>query len=228
MPKPLVVVDGRPFLLHQLELLADNGVRRAVLCVGYRGELVEQTIGYRRFGIEIEYSYDGTSPSGTLGAIRGALKVLGKKFLFLYGDTYLEVNYREVSDCWLQSGLPAMMTVFRNEGRWGPSNALYADGLVHRYDKQFETSAMVWIDAGLGGVDERVVPMVGREVTDLSYLQTTLAEQRLMCGIEVQHRFYEIGTPRALEETECHLRKVAHRVSAGPHGIGVQRDNEGR
>ena len=71
-PKPLLELAGEPFLVHQLRLLARHGARRAVISVGYLGELIEQRIGHERFGVQLQYSYDGPSPLGTLGAIRKA------------------------------------------------------------------------------------------------------------------------------------------------------------
>ena len=68
-PKPLLEVAGEPFLVHQLRLLARYGATRAVLCVGYLGELIEERSGSERFGIEVLYSYDAPELDGTLGAI---------------------------------------------------------------------------------------------------------------------------------------------------------------
>ncbi len=51
---------------------------------------------------------------------------------------------------WEASGLPAMMTVLRNEGQWDTSNANF-DGARVTYDKRAPTPGMSWIDYGLGG-----------------------------------------------------------------------------
>ena len=92
-PKPLLEVAGEPFLLHQLGCSPRTAPREVVLCVGYLGELIEERIGAERFGIEIAYSYDSPGLDGTLGAIRRALPLLGERFLVLYGDTYLRLDY---------------------------------------------------------------------------------------------------------------------------------------
>src|SRR3954468_23540294 len=42
IPKSLVTVAGEAFLAHQLRLLHSRGVRTAVLCVGYLGEMIEK------------------------------------------------------------------------------------------------------------------------------------------------------------------------------------------
>ena len=77
VPKPLLEVAGEPFLLHQLRLLRSHGAERVVLSVGYLGELIERAIGAERFGMRIDYSYDGPELVGTLGAVRQALELLG-------------------------------------------------------------------------------------------------------------------------------------------------------
>ena len=131
-PKPLLEVAGQPFLVHQLRLLAAHGAHEVVLCVGYRGEQIASHIGAERFGIRVQYSFDAPELDGTLGAIRRALPLLGERFLVLYGDTYLQIDYLDVARAWSESGLPALMTVLRNEGRWDTSNAVYENGRVLR------------------------------------------------------------------------------------------------
>ena len=123
-PKPLIEVAGEPFLVHQLRLLASYGVERAVLCVGYLGERIEQRIGAECAGITIEYSYDAPELDGTLGAIRRARGLLGPRFLVLYGDTYLRVDYADIARRWEASGLPAVMAVLSKRAAGTPPTRL--------------------------------------------------------------------------------------------------------
>ena len=205
-PKPLLEVAGKPFLLHQLRLLAANGAHSVVLCTGYLGEQVEERIGDERFGIRITYSHDGPELAGTLGAIRRALRLLPERFLVLYGDTYLQLDYRGAADAWDASGLAGLMTVFRNDGRWDTSNVVYRDGRVVAYDKGARTPEMHWIDYGLGGLDVSALELVDPLESDLSKLQRRLAATGELCGYEATERFYEIGTAAGLTETEKFLR----------------------
>jgi dolichol-phosphate mannosyltransferase len=205
-PKPLLPVAGEPFLIHQLRLLAGHGVREVVLCVGYRGEQIEGLIGSERFGVGIRYSFDAVPGlDGTLGAIRRALPLLGERFLVLYGDTYLRIDYGAVVRRWRESGLPAVMTVLRNEGRWDTSNVVYRDGMVLRHDKRSPTPEMRWIDYGLGGLTVAALERVPASEDDLAVLYGRLAERGELLGYEASERFYEIGTTPALIETEAFL-----------------------
>jgi NDP-sugar pyrophosphorylase family protein len=204
-PKPLLDVAGEPFLLHQLRLLAGHGATRAVLCVGYLGEAIEERVGAERFGIEIAYSYDGPDLLGTAGAVRRALPLLGDIFLVLYGDTYLRIDYAAVERAFRDSGAPALMTVLRNRGQWDTSNAVFADGRVLRYDKARPTADMEWIDYGLGVLTPAALD-AAPGAADLADVYCALAQAGWLAGFEAHERFYEIGTPAALAETEAFLR----------------------
>ena len=56
IPKSMVEVAGKPFIVHQLALLASAGIERVVLCLGHLGEQVQELLGARHAGIEIVYS----------------------------------------------------------------------------------------------------------------------------------------------------------------------------
>jgi NDP-sugar pyrophosphorylase family protein len=184
-------------------------VRDVVLCVGYLGELIEARIGRAQLGISIAYSYDAPGLDGTLGALRKAAPLLGDRFLFLYGDTYLQIDYGEANRSWVRSGRAGLMTVLRNAGQWGESNAEVRDGLVVAYDKRTPTAAMQWIDYGLGGLTADALGLVAPATTDLSDLQSVLAAEGQLGAFEATIRFYEIGTPEALTETDQVLRELA-------------------
>jgi NDP-sugar pyrophosphorylase family protein len=145
---------------------------------------------------------------GTLGAVRRALPLLPDRFLVLYGDTYLRLDYGAAVEAWRASGLLGLMTVFRNDGRWDASNVVYESGRVVVYDKALPRPEMRWIDYGLGGLDVSALEFVEEGESDLATLYRRLAEEGELCGFEVADRFYEIGTAEALSETEHFLRSA--------------------
>jgi NDP-sugar pyrophosphorylase family protein len=206
IPKPLIEVAGEPFLIHQLRLLAAGGAREVVICVGYLGEMIAEQIGREQFGMRIAYSYDSPGLDGTLGAIRRALPLLPECFLVLYGDTYLRLDYVAAVAAWRASRLPAMMTVLHNKDRWDTSNVLYANGRVLSYDKRRPRPDMSWIDYGLGGLERAALDLAPPGARDLSDLMCRLASEGLLYGFEATERFFEIGTPAALAQTDSFLR----------------------
>jgi NDP-sugar pyrophosphorylase family protein len=207
IPKALIEVAGQPFVEHQLRLLQRERVRKVVLCVGYLGEMIEAVIGDgSRFGLSVSYSFDGERLLGTGGALRRALPLLGQHFFVLYGDSYLDIEYAPVQATYHDSGLPALMTVFRNEGRWDTSNVLFDGSRVVRYDKRRPTPDMKFIDYGLGVLSSDLFDVAKDEVFDLSDLYADLAGEGRLAGFEETQRFYEIGTPSGLAEADSHLR----------------------
>src|SRR3954469_13424718 len=77
IPKALVELAGKPLIDHQLALLHRNGIRRVVMCLGYRGEMVQEHCGNgSRYGMELRYSFDGDKLMGTGGAIVRAKHLL--------------------------------------------------------------------------------------------------------------------------------------------------------
>src|ERR687893_1020869 len=44
IPKPLVEIGGRPILWHVIRIYAEQGFGRFVLCLGHRGELIEEFV----------------------------------------------------------------------------------------------------------------------------------------------------------------------------------------
>ena len=208
IPKALVTVAGEPFLAHQLRLLRGAGLRHVVVCAGYRGEMIEAEFGDgARFGVRIEYSFDGPHLLGTGGALKRALPLLRQKFFVLYGDSYLPIDYRKVGDAFLASEKPALMTVFKNEGRWDTSNVWFDGKRIVCYDKKQPTPEMRYIDYGLGVLRaEAIRGWPDHEAFDLADVYHWLAAEKQLAGYEVTQRFYEIGSPEGLAELDTLLR----------------------
>jgi len=207
IPKALLEVAGRPFIEYQLALLRREGVDRVVLCVGFLGEMIEACVGDgARFGLSVSYSFDGERLLGTGGALRRALPLLGEHFFVLYGDSYLDIAYAPVQAAYRSSALQALMTVFRNEGRWDTSNVLFDGKRVVRYDKRNPAHDMKFIDYGLGILNGDILRASKHEAFDLSDIYEAVAREGKLAGFEATRRFYEIGTPSGLAETDEHLR----------------------
>jgi NDP-sugar pyrophosphorylase family protein len=204
LPKSLIEVAGEPFLAHQLRLLRASGIREVVLCCGHLGEQIADFAGDgSRFGLSIVYSFDGEHPLGTGGALRVALPLLGRRFLVLYGDSWLTEPIEPVWRTFLDSGKPALMTVFHNQNRWGASNVEFRKGTIVRYQKHRRHPAMRHIDYGLDALEANVLARWSVPVFDLAEVWSSLAHDSLLAGYETSERFYEIGSFPGLRETEA-------------------------
>lgn len=210
IPKALIEVAGRPFLWHQLKLLKWHGVGHVVLAVGYLGEKIQQVFGDGAdLGLRIEYSCDAPKLLGTAGAIRGALHLLPERFFVLYGDSYLNCDYRAVQSTFEKSKRRGLMTIYRNDGKFDKSNVEYSDGRILAYDKHHRTDAMRHIDYGLGAFHRSVFAAIDvGQVCDLAEVYRNLLTSGELAAFESAERFYEIGSPQGLKETAKYLERM--------------------
>ena len=204
IPKALVEVAGKPFILRQLEYLREQGVQHVVLCIGYLGEMIQDVVGAgERFGLQVDYSPDGATLLGTGGALKKALPLLGEHFFILYGDSYLPVDFTGVQKAYALSGQQALMTIFENGDRWDKSNVLFEGGRLMEYNKHAPRPDMAYIDYGLGVVAAEVFAQYpADEPFDLADVYQTLSKKGQLAGLEIHDRFYEIGSPSGLKEAD--------------------------
>jgi len=208
IPKALIEVEGHPFLWHQLQLLKRNGVSQAILLVGHMGESIQQRFGDgSNLGMTLSYSFDGPVLLGTGGAIRRALPLLPERFFVLYGDSYLPCDYQAVQKAFLDSGLHGLMTVYRNDGLYDSSNVEFDGTRILRYDKKARTPAMRHIDYGLGAFHRNVfAKLPDDKACDLAGIYQNLLRDGQLASMEVNERFYEIGSPEGLRDTADFIR----------------------
>src|SRR3989338_2427013 len=97
VPKPMAPVGNAPFLAHLLDYWIGRGITHAILSVGYKADVIREYFGDCYEGIPIEYAIEET-PLGTGGGLLLAAERLRESgpFLVLNGDTFFEVNLREM------------------------------------------------------------------------------------------------------------------------------------
>jgi N-acetyl-alpha-D-muramate 1-phosphate uridylyltransferase len=202
IPKALVDINGEPFIAHQLRLLKAQGVAQVIICAWYRGEMIQNYVGDgAQFGLQVKYSFDGSIPLGTGGAIKQALPFLGEAFFVLYGDSYLLSDYHSIQNNFSVCKKNGLMTVFHNLDQWDTSNVEFSNGEVHVYNKKTRTLAMEHIDYGLGVFHSRVFDRYPQnQVFDLADVYTQLITDQDLAGYEVSKRFYEIGSFAGLQD----------------------------
>lgn len=208
IPKLMVEVAGEPFFTHQLRLLKESGLRHVVLCIGYMGEKIVDYYGDgSRWGVQIDYAFDGPRLLGTGGALIRALPLLGDAFYVLYGDSYLPIDYRKIGDCFLGGDKLALMTVFENRENYDASNVWFEHGEIKCYDKKNKISQMKHIDYGLGVLRAKAFDSCPRDsVIDLADVYGRILAEKQLAGYEVKNRFYEIGSHAGLYELDALLK----------------------
>lgn len=208
IPKSLIEINGEPFIFHQLRLLKRKGISRVLICTGYLGSMIEELVGNGNlFGLTIDYSYDGDTLLGTGGAIRKALPLLDNEFMITYGDSYLDFDYQEMNIFFQNSGLPAVMAVYKNNNTLDKSNVIYQNEKLKLYSKKSISPLMNYVDYGISVVSKTIFDNREKDnIFDLSEIFEDLCAQRKLGAFEVKNRFYEVGSFSGINDLEEYIQ----------------------
>jgi len=92
VPKPMAIINKRPFLEILLNSLATKGFERVILSLHYKPEKIKEHFNYSFKGMILDYVIE-ESPLGTGGAIKKSFKKVKSDQVYVFnGDSYLDFN----------------------------------------------------------------------------------------------------------------------------------------
>jgi len=98
LPKPLLVVRGKPLIHYHIEALVQAGINQIVINHAWLGEKIETQLGDgSHLGANIKYSPEGDNVLETGGGIHRALPLLGDDpFIVVNGDVWTNFSYSDM------------------------------------------------------------------------------------------------------------------------------------
>jgi mannose-1-phosphate guanylyltransferase len=92
VPKPVVPLVDRPFIVYMLEWLERHGVDDVILSCGFLATSVRNVLGDgSQFGLRLRF-VEEPEPRGTAGALKYAEPFLDERFLMLNGDVLTDID----------------------------------------------------------------------------------------------------------------------------------------
>lgn len=131
IPKPMIKIEGKPVLEHELECLRDQGFTDIIITVSHLGSIIMDYFGdgsgispvtQKPFGIHIEY-YCEKEPLGNAGALFKIKEKLTSDFLLLNADAVFDVDFNRFVAFHKERG--GLVTLFTH-----PNGHPYDSGLV--------------------------------------------------------------------------------------------------
>jgi NDP-sugar pyrophosphorylase family protein len=214
IPKPMVLVNNRPFLEYLINMLRNNGITEVVLLLGYLPQKITRHFGDGSgFGLNIKYSLGKVSDkTGT--RLRNAGPLLDDNFLLMYGDNYWPLDLKELVEVYTRQGTQALATIYTNKdgtGEYGWENNTHIDdrGYILRYDKSRKAPDLNGVDIGFFILNRKVLELMPDN--DFSFEEEILPElvnRRQLSGYKTDQRYYYITTPESLKKAERTLKSI--------------------
>jgi len=207
--KVIASVDGRPFVFRILDQLSRAGVKRAVLCVGYKAESVMDALGSSMLGVDLSYSVE-SSPMGTAGAVRLALRsTAASRLLVMNGDSYIDADLGSFMAS--AEGLPASILLSGVEDCSRYGKALLEDGSnrIRSFVEKGSVPGPGLINAGVYSFERELlvsrIPESCPASMEKDVFPSLLAEG-LLYGFVSGSKFLDIGTPESYGQGESFFR----------------------
>lgn len=121
IPKPLVEVGGKPILWHVMKIYSHYGYKDFILCLGYKGKLIEEYFknndAGEKWGIEFVDTGENGNKGQRIKRIENYIK--DENFFVAYGDDIADININEVLEYHLKKGKIATLTAVNPLSQFG-------------------------------------------------------------------------------------------------------------
>lgn len=193
-PKPMALINGRPFLQLILDKLEGN-FSQAVISIGYKGELIKNYFKDRYKGLSIEYTED--SLLGTGGAVRNYLLHKAKRddpLLVINGDTL--VNFDVIQLCDISPDITKLCVISQPENTRYGGIEVDSKGNLLSINKDNTESKL--INAGVYYLSPKIINEIysfKEEKFSLDDLIDKICVKVTVKVIEQKGKFIDIGIP---------------------------------
>ena len=210
LPKCMAPVAGRPFIYYVINYYRKQGIAKFIFCLGYKHELIEEYLQQSFSDLNIDVTIE-QEPLGTGGAIyQGALKATTADAIVLNGDTFFEVNVKELASFHANKSADCTLCLkeMRNTDRYGVMETDQEGRIVSFKEKDFYDRSV--INGGVYALntrsflDEKIPEKFSFEK---DYLEKHFREKK-MYGLKQYGYFIDIGIPEDFTKAQEDFKRM--------------------
>ena len=205
-PKILANIGDSPFIDYLLTYLEREGIKRVILCTGYKHDQIEKWVYSSYDGnLEIILSKE-KEPLGTAGAVKNAQELIhSDNFLIINGDTFTALNYREFVKSYFAMGAIGLLALKKSENKTEGYGNVEIDSMnrivafIEKSSNFEKNSSCGLINAGIylfNKVFFDVIPPKIKVSIESDTMQLIIKEYKnSIYGFFFEGSFIDIGTP---------------------------------
>ena len=203
VPKPMVDINGYPFLDYLLNNIYSTGIRRVLILVGYKSQvIINHYKNFKHMDISFSYSHEDAL-TGT--RIMNAYNLLDPHFLLMYGDNYWEIELKKMIAHFKLTKRSLMTTVYDNkmqDGEYGKENNIYVSdlGFVKKYDKSRKSRILNGVDIGFFIIDKNILKIEKSNFSFEELVLKKLALKGMLSAYVTNKKYYYITNNESLEK----------------------------
>ena len=200
-PKPMQLVDQRPFLDNILWNLKRHQIDEIILSIGY---LSEQFKSYYKDGssLNLKINYvEEDEPAGTGGALKKSLNLLDNYFFLINGDTLFDINFHDLASSFIDEKIGHLALNFVDDvSRYGEVK-LQGSEIVSFNEKGNDNSG--YVNGGVGVFSKKLINFITESPCSLEKdIFPKLLKKKLLTARKYNSFFLDIGIPETLKSAE--------------------------
>ena len=200
VPKPLIPINNIPIIEWQIRYLKKFGISEAIICSGYKTEMIENYLKNKKLGIKITFSIEN-KPLGTGGAIKkAARKIKEKSFLVINGDIITNIDLKKLFEKENSIAAIQLRTKF---------GILQTDNdKIIKFDEKKEITD-TWMNAGIYHLTKESI----KELPNVGDIEKTLfpdyaKKEKLSTLKFTNSEWYSVDSFKDMEECSLVIEKI--------------------
>ena len=193
--KPLIKINGKPFLHYLLYQVSKYYIRNIIILAGYRGKQIYQKYNNKIINSKKIKCIIEKKPLGTGGALVAARNKISKKFFLINGDTIFNVNLNKILKIKLNNNhIFIALTKTKNKNKNTKLNKLSIKKNLIKFDKSFK-----YQNGGIYFLNKSILKNMKKNnfISFEDIIQREIKYNRVV-GKYYKSFFLDIGTPKNL------------------------------
>ncbi len=213
IPKPLIEVNNKPFILYIIENLYRQGIRKFYILTWYKNQFFLKKIP-KKFKNSKIFIIKEKNKLGTAGCIVNILDKLGKSFFVVNGDTFFDINIRDLekktNDNTSKIGIGLKYSLTHKDYK----SYQIKNNLVTGYNKNNKKNKLVC--GGIYYFKKNVFDRLKKRNLDIDHdiVSQYTKKNRKITAVIYNKDFIDIGTYYFLKKAKKFIEKKNYRPAA--------------